>query len=129
MLRHTQRGEILARRRTVACRPDLHQPDVLFPRGARQLDAVVNLLRIAVRVEANPPREERHDGDSASAPEVEAARFKAGEVEIRRALEEESPLLRKEQRVLGEVDLPLIDLGLREVGVDRDVRTQRGVTL
>ena len=42
----------------------------------------------------------------------------AAEIEERGAVEEEVALLGKEQRVAREVDLPLVDFRLREVGVD-----------
>src|SRR6185436_13485860 len=50
---------------------------------------------------------------------------RARKVEERRTVEEEVALLRIEQREAGEVHLPLVHLGLREVGVDRQVRAER----
>jgi hypothetical protein len=46
-----------------------------------------------------------------------------------RVLEEERPLLRKEQVEAVEVDLLLVDLDLREVGVDGGVERRLGVRL
>ena len=48
----------------------------------------------------------------------------AGEVEDAAALEEEVALLREEQAEAREVDLLLVDLDLREVGVDGEVGGQ-----
>jgi len=75
---------------------------------------------VAVGVEADAAREERDDGDVAVGDVLEAR-----EVEKRGAFEKEPALLGKEQRVLREIDLPLIDFGLREVRVDGEIGAQR----
>ena len=48
--------------------------------------------------------------------------LRLAELEDLRVLEEERPLLREEQREPREVDLLLVGLDLREVGVDREDR-------
>ena len=50
----------------------------------------------------------------------------AAEVEDAAPFEEEVALLREEEAEARQVDLLLVDLDLREVGVDRDVRRQIG---
>ena len=46
------------------------------------------------------------------------------EIEERDSLEKKSALFRKQQRKAREVDLPLVDFGLREVRVDGEVQLQ-----
>ena len=65
-------------------------------------------LRAVVR-EADAVREKR-----------QRVRVDAAESEERRVLREERALLRKEKREAAEVDLTLVDLGVGEVGVDRE---------
>ena len=71
---------------------------------------------------------DRHDapvGRQADAPrEEQVDRLRLAELERRRVLEEERPLLREEQIEAREVDLLLVGLDLREVGVDRDVERE-----
>ena len=64
--------------------------------------------------QANPAREEQIDGPRLS------------QLEELRVLEEERALLGKEQREPRQVDLLLVGLDLREVGVDRDIERQVG---
>ena len=78
---------------------------------------------VAVRAQADAPAEEGID-QWFGGRLVIAGVAPAAEVEERRAIEEEVPPLREKQREASEVGLPLIDLGLREVGVHREHSAQ-----
>ena len=74
----------------------------------------------AVEADAAAVEQVRRVGAAAAAAGIAAARCAAApEVEQAAALEEELALLRKEQVEARQVDLLLVDLDLREVGVDR----------
>ena len=98
----------------VVARANLEEADVLTAHLSGELRSEVDLLRCGVSAEPDAPAEERLNLRTAGAV--------AREVEERRAVEEEVAALGEEEREAREVDLPLIDLGLREVGVDRQVR-------
>src|SRR5690606_32373420 len=74
-----------------------------------QLQPTIDRLWDAVRIQPDPAAEER------------LYVRRRVEVEEGAPFQEEVALLRKEERKSGEVHLPLIDLGLREVRVDREV--------
>ena len=97
----------------------VQEADVLAAHLAGELGAEVDPLRTRVGAEADAAAEERLHLLGAQA--VAAG---AGEVEEGGAVEEEVAPLGKEQREARQVDLALIDLGLREVGVDREVGAQ-----
>ena len=84
---------------------------------------------LAPVVQPDPPREEQLrrlvDGVDLTAEPGLARR--APELECPAALEEEVALLGKHHREAGEVDLLLVHLHLREVGVDGEVGGQVGV--
>ena len=125
---HPRHREVLADEAVVLARPHVQEPDVLRAGLAGHLRAEVDLLRRAVGAQADAAAEERDDALVVGPPEAEevvVAFGIAGEVEEGRAVEEEVALLGKEQREAREVDLPLIDFGLREVGVDGEVGPQQ----
>ncbi len=99
----------------------VQEADVLAAHLAGELGAEVDPLRPRVGAQADAAAEERLHLLGAQA--VAAG---AGEVEERGAVEEEVAPLGKEEGEAREVDLALIDLGLREVGVDRQVGAQAG---
>ena len=106
--------EVLGDELTVlVSRSDVEEADVLAAHLSGELRAEVDLLRRRVRAQTDPPAEEGLN--------LRTARAVAGEVEERRAVEEEVAALGKEEREARQVDLTLIDLGLREVGVDGQV--------
>ena len=70
------------------------------------------------------PAAEEATAAAAQRPAEAAGETAAGEVEDAAALEEELPLSRKEQVEAGQVDLLLVNLDLREVGVDGEVGGQ-----
>src|SRR6185436_5343769 len=105
--------------------------DVLRARLAGDLGAEVDLLGRAARAQSDAPAEE---GDDlivvVPAAAEEPALAVAAEVEERGAVEEEVAPLGKEQGKARQVDLALIDLGLREVGVHSEHGPQqRGRTV
>ena len=90
----------------------MQEADVLLARLPDQFRAIDDRLRLTA-VKADAAAEERT---------LVAGR----ELEKVGAVEEELTLLRKEQRKAREVGAALIDFGLREIGVDGEVRFQRG---
>ena len=112
---HARDEEVLRNELTiVAARAHLEEADVLAAHLTCELRAEVDLLRRGIGAQPDAPAEERLN--------LRAAGAVACEVEERRAVEEEVAAFRKEEREAGEVDLTLIDFGLREVGVDGQVR-------
>src|SRR5262249_41981790 len=107
--RHPREEVRLARARRLSG-VDVEDPDAegaalsdeLHPAADRHLTPVE---------EADAPGEERDE----RLVEADPAR----EVELVRPLEEEAPLLRKEEGEARQVDLPRVDLRLGEVGVER----------
>ena len=113
---HSAHGKRLADGADVVARADLEEPDVLASHLAREFRAVVDGLWCARRGQPDPAAEKRvHD---------EIATERTAEREVRRAVQEEIALLRKEQRVPREVHLALVDLRLGEIGVDREHAAQ-----
>ena len=97
----------------------MQDADVLVARLAGQLAAEVDaLLRAGRFVQPDSPAVKRRERAADGEP--------AAEVEERRTVEEEVALLREEQGEASEVDLALIDLGLGEVGIDREIGSQPG---
>jgi hypothetical protein len=92
----------------------VQQADVVAAHLSCNLGSDVDLLRRPELVQPDAPAEEGIDQQI-----VRPAR--AGEVEECGAVEEEVAALGKKQREPGQVDLALIDLGLREIGVDGQI--------
>ena len=78
-----------------------------IPDAPGDLDAGEDVDRLSVRAEPYAPREERQG----IAPD-------AAETEDAGVLQEEVAFLREEERKAREVDLPIVDFGLGEVGID-----------
>src|SRR5207237_377409 len=123
--------EVLADETVLGAGAYVQDANVLTGKLSGSFCPVEDLLLVARVGEADAAAEERVDDQVAArflaAEAAAAAGASAGarEVEERRAVEEEVALLRVEQREARQVYLPLIDLGLCEVGVDRQVRAQR----
>ena len=115
---HAPDGELFADRAVVVAGAHVQKAHVLTAHLSRELAAVVDGLRRAAGGESNASAEERVDD--------EVAAERAAKRKERRPVEEEVSLLGKEQREAGEIHLPLIDLGLREVGVHGEDAAQAG---
>ena len=100
---------------------DVQKAHVLTAHLAGELRADVDALRACVGAETDAAAEERLHLLAA-----EPVAVGAGEVEERSAVQEEVATLREEEREAREIDLALIDLRLREVGVHGDVGAQTG---
>src|SRR5690606_1137162 len=115
--------------------------DVPAPRAAAELCAVLDVDDAAVGSEAELAREERarvlrrgvrNRGITATAAasspasprQHECAPADSAELEDVGVLQEEVPLLGEEQTEACQIDLPIVDLGSREVGIDRQRRVQ-----
>ena len=107
-----QHEEILADHLLLASGPDVHRADVVAAELAGELASGRDPLRHSL-VQADPAREERQQRVVVGS--------RALEVEESGAVEEEIALLGEELRKALEVREPLIDLRLREIGVDRQV--------
>ena len=94
---------------------NLQDTDIESPGLAGQLATEVDALRRVVFVESDPAALKR-DQRLATAAGLE--------IEEERAVEEEVALFRKQQRETREVGLARVDLGLREVGVYGEIRSQ-----
>ena len=93
----------------------MQDTDIESPGLAGQLATEVDALRRVVFVESDPAALKRDQRLAAAA---------GLEIEEERAVEEEVALFRKQQRETREVGLARVDLGLREVGVYREIRWQ-----
>ena len=98
------------------CR-DVHRSDVVASGLARQPGPAHDRDRLAGVRQPDPPREE----EVGEAPEPAAA---GADAEHAGVLEKEVPLLRKEEGEAGQVDLLLVHLHLREIGVQGEVQVQ-----
>ena len=121
--------EILARETVRLARADVEQSDVLTEALPGDLGAEVDLLRGVGGAQSDSATEERQDAIGVALALVVFLFVGAGEVEERGAVEEEVTPLGEEQGKARQVHLALIDLGLGEVGIDREVRPKerRGV--
>ena len=124
--------EVLADQPVVVARPHVQDADVLAAQADRwpwcrtgSSAASPASLRPMRRLKNGLTMRSRAEVRVVLAVVAAGTGARAREVEEGRAVEEEVALLGIEQREAREVDLPLIDLGLREVGVDGQVRAQR----
>jgi hypothetical protein len=97
-------------------RAHLQDADVECTGAAGQLAAHIDALRLSARVPADAAGEERRHHTPGHASEIEVAR----------SFQKEIALLFEEQRKTREVDAPLVDLGLGEVGVDAEIQLECG---
>ncbi len=106
---------------------DAERPEVPASETAAELAAVVDVHGLAARAQAEVAREERASvlarGAAARGASAAAAAADAAELEYVGVLKEEVALLGEEQAETRQVDLAVVDLGRREVRVER----QRGV--
>jgi hypothetical protein len=123
--------EVLADKAVIVAGPHVEDADVLARKLAGRFRAEQDFLLVAAIAEADAAAEERVDDQIRAEVRVvlavvpAGARARAREVEEGRAVEEEIAFLRIEQREARQVHLALVDLRLREVGIDRQVRAER----
>ena len=123
--------EVLADKAVIVAGPHVEDADVLARKLAGRFRAEQDFLLVAGIAEADAAAEERVDDQIRAEVRVvlavvpAGARARAREVEEGRAVEEEIAFLRIEQREARQVHLALVDLRLREVGIDRQVRAER----
>ena len=121
-----QHGKVLSNRSLVVAGAHVQYAHVLSAHLAGEFRAVIDFLRLAVGAETDASAEEREDAlvveRALIAPFIAPGR--AGKVEKDGAVEEEVALFGKKQGIARQVDLALVDLGLCEVGVDGEVRTE-----
>src|SRR5688572_30669898 len=118
-------GEVLARKAVIFAAAHVEQPHVLRADLPGHFRAVIDPLRRGVGAETDAPAEEwDHLVVGTAAAVVVVAEIVAGEIEERGTVEKEVALLGEEQRVAREIGLPLIDFGLRKIGVDGQVGPQ-----
>src|SRR5882672_7611048 len=103
----SKRCKVFCWPRAVIARTDLEHTEVERSSLSRELRSVIDRLRDAKIIKADPTAEKRHNS---------VARL-AREIEDTFTFEKECALLGKEQRESCQIHLPLIDFGLREVGV------------
>ncbi len=123
-LRASDEEILLADSRDVS-RPHAQHPDIGAADSARQLDTRIDRDFLPVQ-QSNLPAEERVYVGAGRRNAARRLRSGAGEPEHTRALQEERPLLRKEHREAREVDLPRVDFGFAEIGVERGRQLQAG---
>ena len=100
----------------------MEKPHVLAAHLPGDLRAEVDLLWGAVGAQPDTAAVERQDAITAAEVPLATGTRK---VEEGRAVQKEIPALLKEQREAREVHLPLIDFGLGEVRIDREIGSQQ----